>query len=388
MSTTMRKLRMGMVGGGDGAFIGAVHRHAALMDGHIELVCGAFSRDAEHCAQSGAKLGLPHARCYPNFEQMFATESKFDADDRMDFVSIVTPNHLHFPVAKAALEHGFHVICDKPATASLDEALALKSAVAQSQRLYALTHTYTGYPMVKEARTRVASGELGKVRKVVVEYSQGWLATPGIENNKQAAWRLDPERAGASCCIGDIGTHAANLAEYICADTISEICSLLDSSSPKRKLDDDGTVMLAFESGARGVLLASQICVGEENNLRIRVYGDKASLDWQQQEPNTLWLRPVDSATLMLRAGVGELAPITQAAMRVPAGHPEGYLEAFANIYSSFAAQVRHHDQGISMPKGIEAAPGIDEGIRGMAFIETAVAASKSNEKWHRISRH
>jgi len=381
----MRKLRMGMVGGGEGAFIGAIHRAAALMDGHIELVCGAFSSTSDKSRQSGMALGLEPKRCYASFEHMFDAEQDLEAEQRMDFVSIVTPNHLHYQITKAAIEAGFHVICDKPATFNLGQAYQLKNLLDQHQTLYALTHTYTGYPMVKEARCRVANGELGAIRKVVVEYSQGWLAGQEVESNKQAMWRLDPARAGISCCMGDIGVHAANLVEYICGDEISEVCSLLDSSYSNRTLDDDGTVMLRLNSGTRGVLLASQISVGEENNLRIRIYGEQASLDWQQQEPNTLWLRPADGSAVMLRAGVGALSEPANAAMRTPAGHPEGYLEAFANLYCSFAAQIRKRELGITMPRGIETAPSIDEGIRGMAFIESVVSANQSDLKWHPI---
>jgi len=377
----MRKIRMGMVGGGSGAFIGAVHRVAAQMDGEIELVCGAFNSDAKKSRESGRALYIDEGRCYDDYAQMFVRESQLNEDERMDFVSVVTPNHLHFPVAKMAIEHGFHVLSDKPATLSLAEAKELKNVLENSTSLYGLTHTYTGYPMVKEARARVAAGELGKVKKVVVEYSQGWLASADAESNKQAEWRLDPARAGISCCMGDIGVHAANLAEYICRTRISEVCSLLESSYEHRQLDDDGTVMLRFDDGAHGVLLASQISVGEENNLRIRVYGELASLDWSQQEPNTLWLRYQDKPANMLRAGVGEFSAGALHSMRTPAGHPEGYLEAFANIYRNFAEWQTSSD---SFGEAFDA-PGIDDAIRGMAFIEAVVAANKSDMKWHPV---
>jgi len=378
----MRKLRMGMVGGGQGAFIGAVHRIAALMDGQIELVCGAFSSDPVRAKASGKALFLDESRCYDSYQEMFAGESLLPPGERMDFVAIVTPNHLHFPVARAALEQGFDVISDKPATFNLEEALELEGLVHLSGRLYGLTHVYTGYPMVKEARSRIKSGELGTIKKVVVEYSQGWLAhTPGVDN-KQAAWRLDPERAGISCCMGDIGVHAANLAEYLCGD-IREICADIGPTVEGRALDDDGTVLLKFGSGARGVLLASQVSVGEENSLKLRVYGDKASLEWAQQEPNTLWMKYPNRPTEMLRAGVGQLSPLTMANLRTPAGHPEGYLEAFANIYRNFAEQVTARIFNLPVPEAAGDLPGIREAIRGMAFIENVVRASRSEQKWH-----
>ncbi|WP_353412394.1 Gfo/Idh/MocA family oxidoreductase [Arenicella sp. 4NH20-0111] len=384
----MRKLRMGMVGGGEGAFIGAIHRTAALMDGQIELVCGAFSSDAQRSLESGKKLGLTSNRCYASYDDLFKLEAALPADQRMDFVSIVTPNHLHFPVAKAALEAGFNVISDKPATFSLKEALELKELVESSELVYALTHTYTGYPLVKEARDLVARKKLGAIKKIVVEYSQGWLTDLDTKGNKQAAWRLNPQTSGVSCCMGDIGVHAANLAEYICEDEITDVCSLLDSADTSRLLDDDGTVLFKTAKGASGVLLASQISVGEENNLRIRVYGETASLDWHQHEPNTLWFRPLDDSAVMIRTGVGSLSEQATAATRTPAGHPEGYLEAFANLYQSFVAQVRLNIDQTPLPAGVERAPSIADGVRGMAFIESVVSANKSDRKWHPIKLH
>lgn len=381
----MKKVRMGMVGGGAGAFIGAIHRAAAAMDGQIELVCGALSSDPERARLSALELGIEPGRCYTSYQEMFAAEAALPEEQRMQFVSIVTPNHMHFPVAKQALEAGFHVLSDKPATLDLREALELKTLVDKSNCLYGLTHTYTGYPLIKEARHLIGSGQLGTVTKVVVEYSQGWLASKSDEGSKQAEWRLDPARAGSSCCMGDIGVHAANLAEYTCDDEISDICADLVATVPGRQLDDDGTVLLRFKSGARGVLMASQVSVGEENRLVLRVYGDKASLEWSQMEPNTLWLKFPDKPTQMIRAGVGTLAPETLANMRTPAGHPEGYLEAFANIYRSFAEQIRAvKDSGT-----VEAAgdiPSIHQAVRGMAFIENVVTASQSNQKWHAFS--
>ncbi len=376
---------MGMVGGGEGAFIGAIHRLAARMDDQIELVCGAFSSDPKKSRQSADDLFLNPIRCYDNYKKMFVAEARLPASQRMDFVSIVTPNHLHYPVAIEAIKHGFHVISDKPATLNLEEALQLKSTLNNSDCLYALTHTYTGYPMVKEARARVASGQLGAVRKVVVEYSQGWLSSSDDESSKQASWRLDPHRSGISCCMGDIGVHAANLAETILGSRIKQVCSILESTIEGRVLDDDGTVALRFDNGAKGVLIASQISLGEENNLRIRIYGELASLDWSQQEPNSLKLSYANKASEILRAGVGELSTDTTNHLRTPAGHPEGYLEAFANIYSDFATLVREHKSSQNPKISV---PSIDDAVHGMAFIETVVSASKSDIKWHEVPQH
>ncbi|WDE14611.1 Gfo/Idh/MocA family oxidoreductase [Thalassomonas haliotis] len=381
---------MGMVGGGQGAFIGAVHRIAAQLDNEIELVCGAFSSDAGRSLESGKALYLEPTRCYSNYQQMFTREKQLPADKRMDMVVIVTPNHLHFPAAKLALESGFHVMSDKPATLTLKEALELEAIIKQSSLLYGLSHTYTGYPMVKEAKSRIASGALGKIKKVVVEYPQGWLASKDDEQSKQAAWRLDPAQSGISCCMGDIGVHAANLAEYITGLEITALCASLTSNVQGRCLDDDGTVLLRFNNNAHGVLIASQICVGEENNLRIRVYGEHASLDWSQLEPNSLLMKFPDQASQLIRSGVGELAPATTATLRTPAGHPEGYLEAFANLYRAFAYQLRSRLDGDSSHTGTEEnhldVPGIYQAVRGMAFIENVVAASQSDLKWHTFS--
>lgn len=382
----MSKIRMGMVGGGEGAFIGQVHRLAAFMDGDIELVCGAFSSDPDRSIRSGEQLHLPPERCYTDYQTMMASEAELPADQRMQFVAIVTPNHLHYPVAKAALEAGFHVMSDKPATLNLDEALALKDCLTATGLLYGLTHVYTGYPLIKEARHRINQGELGTIRKVLVEYPQGWLAQPQQEaTNKQAGWRLDPKRAGASCCMGDIGVHAANLAEYLIGDTVNRVCSDLSTFVENRVLDDDGDVLLRFSQGAKGLLTASQICVGEENALKIRVYGDKGGLEWSQQEPNTLWLKWPDRPVEILRTGGPGLSEIATLNIRAPAGHPEGYLEAFANIYRAFVSQLISRESGTVVPPQAEDLPGIEEAIRGMAFIESVVNASQSDQKWHAI---
>jgi len=385
----MAKVRMGMVGGGEGAFIGAVHRMAAAIDGEIELVCGAFSSNAERSQRSGASLYLPADRVYADYQDMMRAEAALPANKRMQFVAIVTPNYMHFPIAEAALRAGFHVMSDKPATFDLAEALHLRDIVEQSGRLYGLTHTYTGYPLVKEGRARIAAGELGKIRKVIVEYPQGWLADrQEDEDNKQAAWRLDPAQAGISSCMGDIGVHAANLAEYVTGLNISEVCSDLTAFVDGRELDDDGSILLRFENGARGVLIASQVSVGEENAIKIRVYGEKGGLEWEQQEPNTLWLKWPDRPTEMLRTGGGYLGDMAAANTRTPMGHPEGYLEAFANIYMAFAGKIRAHDSGEAPDERSADCPGIEEAVRGMTFIELAVTASASDVKWHPFLSH
>ena len=384
----MAKVRMGMVGGGEGAFIGAIHRLAASLDGDIELVCGAFSSDPDRSRRSGAALHLAPDRVYSDYASMMAAEASLPVDVRMQFVAIVTPNHLHYPVAVAALRSGFHVLSDKPATRDLAEALQLRDVVAQTGLLYGLTHTYTGYPLVKEARTRVAAGELGTVRKIVVEYPQGWLAAPADPANKQAQWRLDPARAGVSSCMGDIGVHAANLAEYVSGLEIAEVCADLTAFVEGRQLDDDGSVLMRFAGGARGVLMASQISIGEENGLRIRVYGDSGSLEWSQCEPNSLWLKWPDRPAQLLRSGSDYLGELASLNSRTPPGHPEGYIEAFANIYMAFIGQVRAAHEGKAADARAADCPGIEAAVRGMTFIELVVAASDSDQKWHAFPIH
>lgn len=376
----MQRVRYGMVGGGEGAFIGAVHRMAARLDDAWELVCGAFSSSAEKSRRSGAALGLTPQRCYDNFEQMMAREAALPAAQRMQCVVIVTPNRTHLPVARAALAHGFHVLSDKPATASLAECNELAASLRAARLQYGLTHPYTGYPMIREARARIARGELGTVRKVLVEYLQGWLAAPiEREGHKQAAWRTDPAEAGASCCMGDIGVHAFQLAEFVSGLTVQKISADLHSVVAGRKLDDDGAVLLRFTGDASGVLMASQVCTGEENNLRLRIYGDRAGIDWHQMEPNSLWLKPIDGPAQLLRTGVAGTGETAAAAQRTPSGHPEGYIEAFANIYREFAAQL----QG----KTVDTVPGITDALRGMAFVETAVASSAAGNQWRELPR-
>jgi len=383
-----RKIRYGMVGGGRGAFIGAVHRIAANIDGQIELVAGAFSSDPEKSKASGADFFLSPDRVYGSYQELVTKEAALPADQRIDFVSIVTPNHVHFPAAKAALEAGFHVLSDKPATFNLAEAKELAAIVKKTGRLYGLTHNYTGYPLVKEARHLVHSGKLGKIRKVVVEYPQGWLATRlEASGQKQAAWRTDPKRSGAAGCIGDIGTHAENLAEYITGLQISELAADLTAFVKGRKLDDDGNVLLRFKGGAKGVLHSSQISVGEENNLNIRVYGELGGLEWHQNEPNTLLVKWMDQPMQVYRTANGYLSDAAKAAGRTPPSHPEGYLEAFANIYKNFATAIRARQAGKKLAKDDVANddPKFEDGVRGMAFIEAVVASSKANAAWTKI---
>jgi len=383
-----RKIRYGMVGGGRGAFIGAVHRIAANIDGQIELVAGAFSADPEKSKASGADLFLAPDRVYGSYQELVAKEAALPADQRIDFVAIVTPNHVHFPAAKAALEAGFHVLSDKPATFDLAEAKELAAIVKKSGLLYGLTHNYTGYPLIKEARDLVHSGKLGKIRKVVVEYPQGWLATRiEASGQKQAAWRTDPKRSGAAGCIGDIGTHAENLAEYVTGLQISELAADITAFVKGRKLDDDGNVLLRFKGGAKGVLHASQISVGEENNLSLRVYGELGGLEWHQREPNTMLVKWPDQPMQVYRTANAYLGAAAKAAGRTPPAHPEGYLEAFANIYKNFASAIRARNEGRKLAKDDPALdfPKIADGVRGMAFIEAVVKSSKANSTWTKL---
>lgn len=383
-----RKLRMGMVGGGKGAFIGNIHRIAALMDGQIELICGCFSSNAENSKASGNTLFLPENRVYASYEEMFESEARLPEGERMDFVSIVTPNHVHYQPAIMALEKGFHVVLDKPMTYSLEEAKNLKKKVEETGLLLALTHTYTGYPAVKEARERIRNNQLGGIRKIYVEYPQGWLSTKQEDTgNLQAAWRTDPKRSGKAGCMGDIGTHALNLAEYITGLKTTEICAELNTFVEGRQLDDDGAALLRFNNGAKGVLLASQIAAGEENAIRIRIYGEKGGLEWFQQEPNTLLIKWADKPTEILRTGMGYMSDIAKHNTRTPAGHPEGYLEAFANIYRNFSLALRAKLNGVTPENQWLDFPNVDDGIRGMQFIETIVEAGYNDDKkwikWH-----
>lgn len=383
-----RKLRMGMIGGGPGAFIGAVHRIAASMDGEIELVCGTFSSDPEKSKQAGEMLYLQSNRVYSSYKEMIKSEAELPAAERMDFVSIVTPNHLHFEPAKLALENGFHVVLDKPMTFDLSEALQLKEVVAKSGKIFCLTHTYTGYPMVKEARQQIASGKFGKIRKVYVEYPQGWLSTylEGAEH-KQASWRTDPSKSGIAGAMGDIGTHAFNLAEYVTGLKVVKICADINSIVEGRKLDDDGAVLLNFENGASGVLFATQVAAGEENNIKIRVYGEKGGIEWKQGDANSLLVKWLDKPAEVWRTGTGYVSSYASHNSRVPAGHPEGYLEAFANHYRNFALYTKARINGTESKQEWEDFPGIEEGVRGMLFIEKIIESGKSNIKWIELNQ-
>ncbi len=375
-----------MVGGGTDAFIGAIHRLAAFMDGQIELVCGCFSVNPEVSISSGKSYYLPENRVYKTYQEMFENEARLPEGERMDFVTIVTPNFAHFDPAMMALENGFHVVIDKPITFTLDEALKLKAKIQQTGLLLALTHTYSGYPAVKEARERVRRGDLGKIRKIFVEYPQGWLSSK-LEDagNAQASWRTDPKRSGKAGCMGDIGTHAHHLAEYITGLKTKEVCAELNVFVPGRLLDDDGAVLLRFDNGARGVLMATQIAAGEENAIRIRVYGDKGGIDWFQHEPNTLYVKWSDKPTEIVRTGQGYMSDIAKHNTRTPGGHPEGYLEAFANIYRNFSLTLRAKMNNTQpKPEWLDF-PTVEDGIRGMQFIDVVVESGYNNDKkWYK----
>ena len=377
---------MGMIGGGKDAFIGAIHRIAANTDGLVELVCGALSIDRDIAIDSGRSLFLPENRIYTTYQEMLEKESQLPAEQKMDFVTIVTPNFAHFAPAMMALDHGFNVVIEKPMTFTLDEAKQLKKKLDETGLQLCLTHTYSGYPMVKQARYMVQSGVLGKPRKIVVEYMQGWLSKLSErEGNAQAAWRTDPKKSGKAGCMGDIGTHAAHLAEYISGLKITKLCADLNIVVKGRALDDDGNVLLKFENDVSGVLIASQIAAGEENALKFKIYGEKGGLEWAQQEPNTLLVKWLDEPAQILRAGsnyTNVLSSFATKNCRTPGGHPEGYLEAFGNIYHNFAQTLLSKLEGKEPTKEMLDFPGVDDGIRGMAFIENVVASGNSNEKW------
>lgn len=373
-------IRYGMVGGGPDAFIGAVHRMAAALDGKIELVAGAFSSDPDRSAQQGRDLGLDPGRVYGSFEEMAAAEAALPADRRIHFVAIVTPNHLHYGPARAFLEAGFDVVCDKPLTTSIDDAYALCDLVRDRDAVFALTHNYTGYPMVKEAREWARSGRLGTVRKVVVEYIQGWLATPLEESGqKQADWRTDPARAGVAGALGDIGSHAHNLVRYVTGLELESLAGDLTTFVEGRRLEDDASLLLRFAGGARGTLTASQVCVGEENGLTLRVYGSEAGLTWRQEEPETLLFRPGDGPVEIHRRGHGYVAPATAGATRLPPGHPEGFIEAFANIYRAAAGSIAARESGRAPGAAELDYPTVFDGARGVHFLHRAVEAGQTN---------
>ena len=381
-----RKLRMGMVGGGKDAFIGAIHRLAANMDGLIELCCGALSINPEIAKDSGASLFLPEHRTYLTYDEMITKESQLPASERMDFVTIVTPNFAHFAPAMMALDHGFHVVIEKPIAFTLDEAKQLHQKVQETGLTLCLTHTYSGYPLVKQARAMVQDNVFGKIRKVWVEYPQGWLSKLSErEGNAQAAWRTDPKKSGKAGCMGDIGTHAAHLAEYITGAQITQLCADLNAMVEGRMLDNDGNVLLQFSNGARGVLMASQVAAGEENALKIRIYGEKGGLEWAQHDPNTLLVKWLDAPTQILRAGGNYGDRLSKYAIhnsRTPGGHPEGYLEAFANIYRNFALTLSAKIDGTTPTPEMLDFPNTNDGLRGMAFIDNVVASGASNQKW------
>ena len=373
-----RRLRAGIVGGGRGAFIGSIHRMAAELDGQVELVAGAMSSDPVVARDSAADWFLP--RSYAAFTDMAAAESRSRG---IDFVIIATPNHLHWPVAQAFLAAGIHVVCDKPLALSLAQGQELARLVESSRALFALTHNYTGYPAVREARELLRNGRLGAIRKVMVEYTQDWLMEPlESQGNKQAAWRTDPERAGLSGCAADIGTHAQNLAEFVTGLEIEALCADLSSFVPGRRLDDDANILLRFVGGAKGSLVCSQIACGEENRLGLRVYGSQGGLEWQQQEPNTLILKPAGRPWERLLTGAGYLSGAARAASRLPAGHPEGYVEAFANLYRAFIADVRRVARGEAPRRDY---PGVHAGLRGLRFIAAAVESSRSGAQWRTL---
>ena len=378
-----RKLRMGMVGGGRGAFIGGVHRRAAALDGEIELVAGAFSSDPRKSALSGKDFYLKPSRVYGSYQEMAEQEKALPENERIDFVTIVVQNFLHFEVAKTFLEAGFNVICDKPVTLDLEQARELRKIIKKSKKVFALTHNYTGYPMVKLARQMIRKGDLGKLIKVVCEYPQGYAITALTGEDKAIAnWRANPKIAGISNCMGDIGTHAENLVHYVTGLEIDRLCADLSVNIPGRTLDDDGNVLVRFKGGARGIIYASQVSNGDENDLTIRVYGTKKSLEWHQEEPNDLIVKDARSPRQVYRRGNDYVTGAAAENTRIPFGHPEGFIEAFANVYNAAALAIRDERAGKFPRKSGYDYPDIRDGIIGMAFIETVVKSSKSKEKW------
>lgn len=382
-----KKLTYGMVGGGRDAFIGNVHRKAMAMDGQIEFIAGALSSTPEKAKASGEDLGLASERNYGSWQEMLEKELARPEDDRIDFVSIVTPNHVHYPVAKAFAEAGIHVVSDKPLVHTSEQANDLIATVEKSGVVFGVTYNYTGYPMIKQARHMVQSGELGEIRKVIVEYNQGWLATKLEDDGaKQAEWRTDPARSGAAGCIGDIGSHAENLVATVTGLELSHICADLTTFVPGRMLDDDGNLLLKFNNSAKGVLISSQIQIGDENDIRLRVFGTKGSLAWYQEDPNYLIYRPMDEATRTLKRGNGYLCEAAAKASRIPPGHPEAFLEAFANVYLGVAEAIRAKKSGSSLGALEGDFPTVYDGARGVHFIEKTVESSKSDTKWTEAS--
>lgn len=378
-----RKIKMGMVGGGPGSFIGIIHYNGAVLDGQIELVCGAFSSDPEKSKETGKSYYLPDERIYGSYQEMIENEEQLPEGERMDFLCIATPNHVHFGPAKMALEHGFHVVSDKPLTFTTAESEELVDLVEKTGLIFAVTHAYTGYPLVKEAREMIRNGELGKIRKVVSEYPQGWLSEPiEREEQTQASWRTDPSRSGKSGCMGDIGTHALNLAEYVTGLKVSELCADLSTLVEGRPLDDDGNVLVRYNNGARGIIYASQISAGEENGLRIRVYGEKGGIEWVQAEPNRMEVKWTDRPMEIKKPGNGYLSPVAQYNTRMPAGHPEGLIEAFGNIYRNVATCIQCRIEGTPPPAEALDFPNVSDGLRGMQFIDKLIESNASDQKW------
>lgn len=382
---TKRKLQIGMIGGGQGAFIGEIHRLAIALCGDYALVAGAFSSNADVSRSCGEQLQLSADRVYSNYQNMLTQEAARPKSDRLDLIVIVTPNYLHYQIACLALENGFHVMCEKPLTTTVEEARSLQALVTDKAKRFTLTHTYLGYPLVSQARKMVARGEFGRIRKVMVEYHQGWLSrNEEAAGNQQACWRTDPTRSGISGCIGDIGTHAHNLAEYVVGQQVVEVCADLSTFVPGRKLDDDGAALFRMSKGAKGVLSASQVCAGIENGLKISVFGEEGSCEWRQEDPNSLVVRKLGRPASIYRSGSDQeyLYPEVQASFRTPSGHPEGFLEALANLYRTLAVQI-WQDFGISPEQQlVPVCPDIEMGVRGMVFIEAMVTSSNEGGSW------
>ena len=381
--TLDRKLEWGMVGGGPGAFIGGVHRIAAPLDGGVELVAGAFDINPRKSKAMAKELNIDRKRAYGTYQEMIEEELKLPEGERVDFVSVCTPNNWHFPIAKAFLEAGFNVVCEKPMTMTVKEAKELKAIVKASKKVFALMHNYTGYPMVKLARDMVKGGEIGKVRKVISQYPQGWLAT--AVDNMQASWRTDPKQSGAGGCVGDIGTHAENLAEYVTGLKITEVCADLSTFVGGRKLDDDANILVHFQKGAKGIIHSSQIAIGEENGLAIWVYGETGAIEWHQEHPNYLYVKRPNAPVEVWRRGndyIGEKSPAAGRATRLPFGHPEAFFEAFGNVYHNIADTIRAKMLRQKADPLVLDFPNVDDGIRGMQFIETVVKSANAKQKW------
>lgn len=383
MESWKRKLKMGMVGGGPGAFIGGVHRLCAALDGQVELVAGSFSQSHDKTLRTGEELYLSPQRCYATYQEMAAAEAALPLGERIDFVSIVTPNVSHFAVAETFLKAGIHVVCDKPMTYTLDEARQLVKIVEQSKLVFALTHNYTGHPLVRHARHLFRSGEMGQVRKVVVEYLQDFLMVPHEKlGQKQAAWRVDPSQSGIGGTLGDVGTHCVNLLEYVTGDPITALCADKSTFLPDRKLDEDVNALLRFKAGGKGVLVISQVCTGEENGLKLKVYAERGAVIWAQENPNYLELYRYGEPRQTLTRGQGYLSDAAKACTRIPTGHPEGYLEAFATIYCDVVRAIRRAIDGQPMTTEEYDFPTVYDGLRGMQFIYAAVESCETGSSW------